>query len=135
MTQEGARITPRQRRLIELLLQGLTISEACKQAKVGRRTYYRWREQDHFRRALTEAENETISGSMRSLLSMMRRATEALEQLLSDPTLRPADRLRTAQTILDGVLRLRNAIDVEVRLAELEAKVAQLAPPDTEQTT
>lgn len=136
MEQNGAKITARQRRLIEALLMGKPISQACQVAGVGRRTYYRWMKQPHFTEALRQAENDLLTASMRRLLSMQAGAVDGLQDLLNDPALRPSDRLRAVQMVLDGVLRLRNAVELEARLAELEKQVKQIAsqsePPQTD---
>lgn len=136
MEQNGAKITARQRRLIEALLTGKTISQACQVAGVGRRTYYRWVKQPHFTEALQQAEADLLTASMRRLLSMQGAAVNGLQDLLNDPALRPSDRLRAVQMVLDGVLRLRNAVELEARLTELEKQVKQVAsqsePPHTD---
>lgn len=126
MEQNGAKITARQRRLIEALLTGKTISQACQVAGVGRRTYYRWVKQPHFTEALQQAEADLLTASMRRLLSMQGAAVDGLQDLLNDPALRPSDRLRAVQMVLDGVLRLRNAVELEARLAELERRVMEI---------
>ncbi len=126
MSQNGAKITARQRRLIEALLAGQSITQACQTAGVGRRTYYRWMKQVHFADALQEAESELLTVSMRRLLSMQGAAVDGLQDLLNDKHLRPSDRLRAVQMVLDGVLRLRSAVELESRLAELERQVQNI---------
>lgn len=126
MEQNGAKITARQRRLIEALLAGQTVSQACQMAGVGRRTYYRWMKQSHFAAALQDAETELLTVAMRRLFSMQGAAADALADLVSDRRL-PGARLQAARTILDSVLRLRNAVELEQRLAELERRVAEAA--------
>ncbi len=54
-------------------------------------------------------------------------AVNGLQDLLNDPALRPSDRLRAVQMVLDNVLRLRNAVELEARLVELEKRVNQTA--------
>jgi len=127
MNQNGAKITARQRRLIEALLSGQNISQACRTAGVGRRTYYRWMEQSCFKEALQAAEADLLAVSMRRLLGMQSQAVDGLQDLLNDRHLKPSDRLRAVQMVLDGVLRLRNAVELETRLAELERQVKDIA--------
>jgi len=127
MEQNGAKITTRQRRLIEALLTGKNISQACQTAGVGRTTYRRWMKQPHFTEALQQAEAELLEVSMRRLLSMQDAAVDGLQALLNDTRLRPSDRLRAVQMVLDNVLRLRTAVELEARLVELEKRVNQTA--------
>lgn len=136
MERNGAKITPRQRRLIEALLTEKNITRACRAAGVGRTTHRRWMRQPHFVEALRQAEAELLEVSMRRLLSMQDVAVDALQALLNDTRLRPPDRLRAVQMVLDNVLRLRNAVELEARLAELEKQVKRVAnqsePPHTD---
>lgn len=118
----GAKITARQRRLIEALLAGQTISQACRTAGVSRATCYRWMKQAHFADALQSAENELLTVAMRRLLGMTGAAADALGEIVADRRL-PAARLQAARMILDSTLRLRDAAALEVRLTELERKV------------
>jgi len=118
------------------LLSGQTISQACRAAGVGRRTYYRWMKQPHFTEALRQGEAELLTVSMRRLLGMTAGAVDGLQDLLNDKHLRPSDRLRAVQMVLDGTLRLRSAVELEARLAELERKLEQVSsqgePPHTD---
>lgn len=125
MNRNGTKITARQRRLIEALLAGQNISQACKTAGVGRRTYYRWMKLAHFADALQEAETELLTGLMRRLLGMTEGAADALGEIVADRRL-PAARLQAARAILDNLVRLRNTVELENRLAELERKVREI---------
>ncbi|MDT8896776.1 helix-turn-helix domain-containing protein [Thermanaerothrix sp. 4228-RoL] len=131
--RQKATITAKQRRLIEALLAGQSVTAATRQLGINRATFYRWAKQDAFKAALADAEAELLANAMRRLLSMQSGALDALSDLVSDRRL-PGARLAAAKTVLDAVLRFRNAVELEARLAELERKVeaaqAEMPPSD-----
>ncbi len=118
----GAKITARQRRLIEALLAGQTVSQACRTAGVSRATCYRWMRLPQVQAALAEGEADLLAVAMRRLLGMTGAAADALADLVTDRRL-PSARLQAAKAILDSTLRLRDAAALEARLTELERKV------------
>jgi hypothetical protein len=83
-------------------------------------------EQPAFREALQEAESGLLEEAMRRLLSMTGGAADALSDLVQDRHL-PGVRLQAARAILENALRLRSAVELENRLAELERQVAEAA--------
>lgn len=117
-------LNTRQRKAIAALLSSRDVRTAAAVAKVGARTLYRWlAESEPFRAALAEAEGNLIGEATRRLLSLAGDAVDVLEQVLSDPKATNYERLRAAQLTLDVLLKLREAMALEQRLAELEAAV------------
>lgn len=122
-----AQITARQRRLMEALLAGQSVSQACRTAGVGRRTYYRWLKQPHFQAALREAESDLLTQTTRRLLALQANALAAVGDILADATLPPAYRLQAAKMVLDGALRFYDATTLERRLKALEEEAKRMA--------
>jgi hypothetical protein len=60
-TRETDQLSPRQRRMIPLLLVD-TVEAACIEGKTNRQTVYRWLKQEAFKQALKEARNEVFDG-------------------------------------------------------------------------
>lgn len=119
--------TLRQRRMIEVLLSGLTIADACKTIGIDRKTYYRWlSESPAFREALRQAENDLMTAAMRALLNLQSEAVGVLAGLLTDKRLPPNVRLAAARTVLDAALKTREAADFEARLSAIETKLDEL---------
>lgn len=119
--------TLRQRRMIEALLSGLTIADACKTIGIDRKTYYRWlSESPAFREALRQTESELLTSAMRALLNLQSEAVGVLAGMLTDKRLPPNVRLAAARTVLDAALKTREAADFEARLAVLETKLDEL---------
>lgn len=126
-------VTGRQKRLIDALLSGQSVTAACQQIGVSRNTAYRWMRQPHFKQALQASEAELTEQAMRRLLSMQAEAVDALQAILSSQSVPPGQKLRAVEVALGQVLRYRNQVDLEARLAELEEVVHQVAeklPPE-----
>ncbi|GAP05915.1 phage terminase, small subunit [Anaerolinea thermolimosa] len=119
-------LTARQKRFIQALLTSKSAREAARQAGVGEKTAYRWLRLPQVQSALAEAEALMMGEVMRRLLGMQGAAADALDEIVSDRRL-PAARLQAAKMILDNLLRLRSAVELETRLAELERKLEQVS--------
>jgi hypothetical protein len=122
-----AQVTARQRRLIEALLAGQSVTQACRTAGVGRRTYYRWLRQPAFREALAEAEADLLEAATRRLLALQASALDAVGAVLADEHLPPTYRLQAARLVLDSALRFYDATSLERRLRALEEEVRRVA--------
>lgn len=120
-------LTARQKRFIQALLTSKSAREAAHRCGIGEKTAYRWLRLPQVQSALAEAEGQILADTMRRLLSMQGAAVDALQDLLTNQRLLPAERLRVVQAVLDNALRLRNATTVEQRLVELEQRVAEAA--------
>jgi molybdenum-dependent DNA-binding transcriptional regulator ModE len=119
-------ITRRQRKAINAILTYPTLLQAAQASGIPYRTLWRWvNENDAFKKALQEAENQLFEEAMRRLLSMQAAAIDALQQVLTDPNSRQSDKLRAVEMALDHVLRLRSAIELEERLKLLEKRLLE----------
>jgi len=126
MAKKGTLSAP-QKRFLAALMESKTTSEAIRRANVAARSAYRWLNEDEtFKAALAEAENQVLDAAMRRLLSMQGQAIEALEAILTDSTARQTDKLRAVEMALVHILRLREAATLEGRLSELERKFAEV---------
>lgn len=125
-----AQVTARQRRMIEALLAGQSVTQACRTAGVGRRTYYRWLKQPVFREALAEAESDLLTQATRRLLALQASALDAVGAVLADEHLPPTYRLQAAKMVLDSALRFYDATSLERRLRALEEEVRRVGAQD-----
>ena len=119
------KITPRQRKAIESLLTRGDVKSAAQAAGVTRKTIYRWFKQDHFKRALAEAEAEAVASLSRALVRLGDRATQTLEGAMADGEARMGTRVRAADIVLNRLLQLRELVDLTERVAELERKLKE----------
>jgi len=122
MAQNG--ITRRQSRAIIALLDPSngTLGDAATAAKVGYRTLCRWVQEDpHFQHALRQAEADAIEDASRQLVGLQAHAVAVLHDILTDDEAPASVRLKAANSVLDWVLRLRELVSFEQRIARLEA--------------
>lgn len=123
MTKNG-NLTPRQRSAITALLTERNIRAAARKAGVGERTLHRWLDSDAaFQTALWEAETEAISAAVRQLAEFAGEAVEALKVIVRDKKTPAAVKVQAANIVLNRLLPMREAIDVEKRLAALEKQL------------
>ena len=118
------KLTPAQRKAVETLLTTGSVSAAALAAGVHRSTLYKWQADEQFVEALRAAEAQAVAGLARSLAGLGESAAQALyEALQSDQKI--TVRLRAAEIVTDRLLKLRELVTLEERIAALEAKNAK----------
>ena len=106
---------------------GLTYGRAAEVAGVSRATAGRRMTDPSFRAQVEHLRRDHARRIEVRLADLSTRAVEALDDLLADPD-SPAQRLGAARVVLDGVLRFREAAEVEDRLAALEERIGARKP-------
>lgn len=109
--------------LVAALAGGATVEAAAKLAGVSERTVYRRLENAGFRRQVAEARAAMIERATAKLAEASTEAAATLRALL-DASSPPAVRLGAARAILELGTRLREAEELEKRIAELEVTLA-----------
>ena len=93
---EIRKLSHKQQIVIQELLGGAKVTEACKTAKVDRTTFYVWANNDElFQEELQRRRSEVIEESMERLRALMHRAVTKLETLLNSKMRKSAGRRRT----------------------------------------
>jgi len=113
-------ITPRQSIAIERLLNGGTVQGAADAAGVSRKTVYKWLSIPAFQEAINNAQAEAMARLSRALIALGGSAIETLGETMSDKTQPPAVRVRAADIVTGRLLTMRESVEFEARLAELE---------------
>lgn len=111
--------TLKQKRMIQALLRSGSVKGACKSAKVGRTTFYRWMKDDTFRDALRTAESELIETESIALLAVMEACRMILFKIASTGESENQRRL-SALNLYELALRMRENFELEERLTRLE---------------
>ena len=118
------RIEPKQARAIRALLVCRTIEAAAQHSGFGEKTLRRWMKTPAFRQALADAENTLLDATQRRLVGLNEPALDAIEDILLGLSDAPAGvQLRAAELALSYTLKMREARDLEARLAALEAAI------------
>lgn len=114
-------LTPKKRLAVESLGSGLSIGKVAEIVNVSRQTVYTWAQDDQFKRALRERQNEMLGRLSLKLIAISERALEILELALNSP--RDAVRVRAASVILSRVTDIIAVADINERLDKLENSV------------
>jgi transposase-like protein len=117
------KLTPGQRKAIEALLTSGNVTAAATAAGVTRNTLYRWvRHDETFVAELQAAEAEAVQGLSRVLAGLGDSAAAALKDAL-DSSQKITVRLRAAEIVTDRLLKIRELVELEQRITELEKRV------------
>ncbi|HMN28797.1 MAG TPA: hypothetical protein PKE45_11660 [Caldilineaceae bacterium] len=112
-------MTPAQLKAIETLLTTGNMTQAAAAAGIHRSTLYKWTKDDSFIGALREAEAEAVAALSRTLAGLGASAGDALRAALQ-PDVKITVRLRASEIVVTNLLRLRELVEIERRLAALE---------------
>ena len=123
MTQNET-LSPKQQRAIQALLTNPTLTGAAVAAKISRSTLGRWLLDPLFNQALKAGAAASLEELSRSLLAVGGKAIQALGETLDKTGLMQAGvRVRAADIVLSRLLALRELVDLEARISELEKVV------------
>ena len=107
--------------LLAALASGLSAEEAAKRAGMSRRTVYRRLADPAFRRRLAGARDALVSEALGELAATATAAVATLRELLDARDERV--RLGASRAVLEQLLRVREAVSLAERVAELERRV------------
>lgn len=116
-------LSSKQLKTIETLLTHGSVDAAAAAAGVSRNSIYKWFKDETFVAELRKAEAEAVQGLSRALVGLGEKATKALADALDSDKI--AIRLRASEIVINNLLRLRELVDVEARLTELERLYAE----------
>lgn len=124
---EPKQLTGKKAKALEALLEGLNIQDAAAVAGVNRKTLSRWLSYDvEFWKAYQSHSNGALQLAARRLTNKLDGAVELLDSIMEDEDAPAGVRLRAAQLVVDGSLRLLDATDIQDRLAALEERLAHV---------
>jgi hypothetical protein len=108
--------------LLLALACGATVEAAARQCGLSERTVYNRLGDDEFKKRLERVRADMVDRSAGMLTAAGGESVRTLMALQKDST--PAVRLGAARTILEMGLKIRQLVDLEQRMAELEELVA-----------
>ena len=123
MNETKNKLTVKQAKVLQILVQGGRISEAANEAGASRASIYKWIELPHFQNELKRAERESVDVLSRSLTSLGLLARKALKEALESPDTPQAVKIRAADIVLSRMLQLMELCQFEARLNALESEV------------
>lgn len=102
---------------------GVTIADAATQADVGRTTVYRKLENPEFRRLVAEFRDRLIATALGRIADSLTRSADVLTQMLDSP--KEHIRIRAARTLFTLGMRLRDSVDLTMRMRDVEIELAR----------
>lgn len=123
MSSQSGQLPPKLEATANALAHGATQEAAGAIGGVHARTVRRWLQESVFRDRVRAIRAETMDGLSGRLGFLGSAAVDTLEAVLTDPL--PGPRLAAARSILENLVRLRSAVDLEVRVADLEQRLAE----------
>ena len=124
-TINNFKLTAKQAAAIEVLLTGGNITQAAEAAGVTRAAVYRWQELPQVKTAMAEAQNSALQRISRALVYQGDTAVKVLNEAMTNPEMPAALRIRAADIIISRIIDIKEMIDFEGRLAELEKAIAE----------
>ena len=107
-------------RFIGALMSYSTVREAAESCNISARTATTWIKSREFRAAYSDSRQATMEAVTSLLRAAAPGAVERLAKLAKDDSAPATASCSAARSILDGLLRLQEAVEIESRIAELE---------------
>jgi hypothetical protein len=127
--QETASFTPAQESVALLIASGAKIRSAAAKAQVGERTVHTWLDDPNFVALIARHRSRFIERGLGMLARHVSKSVTALAKCLDSES--DSAKVRAAEALLNQLLRFREHIDIEPRLAELEERINREHPrPD-----
>lgn len=105
------------------LASGLTVEEAARQAGLSERTAFRRLAVPGYRQRVAEARAEMVTRALGKMADSMTAAADTLRQLLTASG--DNVKLGAARALLELGVKLRESVELEQRMADLEARSAE----------
>lgn len=120
---EPRRLSAKQLKALEALLDGANIQTAAERAGVNRKTVGRWLQDALFWKLYQLNSRRGLELAARRLTGNLDGAVELLTSVMEDDEAPPGVRLRAAQQVIDSSLKLLELTDVQARLMALEERL------------
>jgi len=120
---EPMKVPPKQVKALEALLDGANVQTAAERAGVNRKTLGRWLQEPAFWKLYQVNSTRSLELAARRLTGKLDMAVDMLTSVMEDEDAPAGVRLRAAQQVIDGSLKLLEVADFAERLAALEARL------------
>jgi hypothetical protein len=119
-----AGFSPRQERFATLIAAGRSLHSAASEVGVSDRQAYTWKNMPGFAALVARHQRELFAQAVAGLAGSLGQAVASLVALLGSADEKIV--LASARAIISDLVTLRNAVDVESRLAALEQRSAEV---------
>ena len=120
----GTQLTSRQQKALTVLIRAPTVEAAAREAGIGYSTMRKWLKSDpEFKQAYHAEMDTLLQDASRQARAATGAAVSVLQTVMEDTDTPAAARIAAADKLINHALRLTEAVDVEVRLVELERQM------------
>ena len=126
-------LSPKKKRFIELVAEGLPYDKAGEKVGISRVTAWRWAKEPEIQAKLSELQNERLKQAHGKLLAATETAIETLQRLCQHKSGYVA--VQAARSILDLALKLAETLELQTRIEALERKLEELEASYVERQT
>lgn len=120
---EPKRLTAKQLKALEALLDGANVQDAASAAGVNRKTVARWLQEPAYWKLYQVNSRRGLELAARRLTGKLDMAVDMVASVMEDDEAPAGVRLRAAQQVIDGSLKLLEVTDIQERLAALEERL------------
>lgn len=121
MNVTGQNLTKNQLKAIPVILEAKSITEGVKKTGISKTTFYEWLKAPEFKAEFVRQRQELVDLALHELKTSASEAVSVLRGLLKADA--ESVRLRTAQAILENVLKSIELETLEKRVEELERSI------------
>jgi hypothetical protein len=121
--ETATRWTPKQERVALLIASGKAIKDAAAECGAGERTAHTWLEDPAYRTLIAELRGRLMNQALGKLADAAGEAVGVLRASLADAN--PNVRLRAAVSILDGLMKMREHVELAEQLADAQRRLAE----------
>lgn len=121
--ERKSELTPKQSKVLELLLVKPSIKEAADAGGVGQSTLRRWIGEPEFSSAYRDARGRLLENTLTRLLQIGSTAVETLEDVMQGTEVNPSARVSAAKAAIEMSLRARDLLDTDARLKAIEEQL------------
>ena len=115
-------LSARQIKALPVFASTSNYDEACKQVGISRNCFYEWLKQPAFKAELNRMRDEMVSDAVAQLKMNSTKAAMTLSDLM-DRTESPAVQRAAANDVLNHVMKFKEILEIETRLAALEQQI------------
>lgn len=112
------KVSGKQVLVISYLLSSPSIERACKKAKIGRTTFYKWLKDKNFRAELKRQRDEVVEQALETLKFSLTKAVEQLVELMDSK--KEMIRRWASKDIIEYSFKAMELSDFEERLEKVE---------------
>jgi hypothetical protein len=121
--QDDFELTPKQERLLPLLISEPSIEGAAKVARVGVRTVFKWLKQETFSRAYRESRSAAVRQAIGQIQAAMGNAVRTLVSIMGDTQAPASSRVSAAKAMIETGIKAVELEDIESRVVEIEKQL------------